>query len=426
MAEQEVTAEEERYPRYRWFILFLGWLLLCLTSYNNSMLNVRYELLEAAPVGLGFNATQFYACITATSVAPIVIAFLSGLFTDKWGVKKVILYGAIVTAVGGLLRVVAFGFVDFFIYCVIMGVGLGTVGGNVPKLVGQWFHIRQIYLGIALFTTALGIGPFLALATGAMWPTWKLGFLVMGLFLVVGFVVWWVWAKDRPREYLEDGKPIVGVPFKEALLTAVRSKPLWLILVSYALVAGVVTGWIGGLPLVLKETKGLSGGAAGIIASLSVLGYIIGIVLWSWVAERIGYMKPVYCICVFLSGLTGWLLYISAPGIGMWVLGIFPGLFMGAGYPLIMQMPLRLKGIGTRYAGVAMGMVSSGGHLIGFLMLPFMFTPLWEAFGALWAVFFFFMALATAGALFLKAPEVGRKYIVRVLEEAQQTGATAS
>lgn len=413
------------YLRYRWFILFMGWLLLCLTSYNNSMLNVRYELLEPAPIGLGLSAIQFYMCITATSVAPIVIAFISGLLTDKVGVKRVILYGAILTAAGGLLRVVAFGFIDFFLYCVLMGVGLGTVGGNVPKLVGQWFHVRQIYLGIALFTTALGIGPFLALATGAMWPTWRLGFLVMGLSLVAGFIVWWIWAKDRPKTFLEAGRPIIGVPFKEAFLTAIKDKSIWIILASYALVSAVVTGWIGGLPLVLVQTKELSGGVAGIIASLSVAGYIIGIVLWSWVAEKVGYMKPVYAVCMFMSGLTGWLLYIFAPGAGMWVLGIFPGLFMGAGYPLVMQMPLRLPGIGTRYAGVAMGLLVSGGHLLGFLMLPFMFTPIWETFGALWAVFFFFMCLATAGALFTLAPEVGRKYMQRVLREAEEAGTTS-
>ena len=120
------------------------------------------------------------------------------------------------------------------------------------------------------------------------------------------------------------------------------------------------------------------------------------------------------------------LLYLFAPGIGMWVLGIFPGLFMGAGYPLIMQMPLRLKGIGTRYAGTAMGLIASWGYLISCLMLPFMFTPLWETFGAIYGVVLLCVALWVAGGLFVMGPEVGRKYMQRLLREAQETGATAS
>ncbi len=419
-------AEEVKYPKYRWFLLFMAWALLCLTSYNNTMQNVRYDLREAAPIGLGLTTTEFYLCITASALAPVVVNFLSGLLTDRIGAKRVILYGAIITVFGAMLRVAATGFIDLFIYCIIMGVGLGTLSGNVPKIVGQWFPVRQVYLGIALFSTSLGIGPFLALATGAMFSSYFVGFLVMGGSLAAMCVVWGMWAKDRPREYLEDGKPIIGVSFKESLLTVVKSKPLWLILLSYALVAGVVASWVGGIPLFLVMTKGVSASLAGVVISLSVVGYTIGIVLWAWVAEKVGRMKPVFAVCMALSGTTGLLTYILAPGIGMWVLGIFPGLFMGAGPPLVMQMPLRLKGIGTRYAGAAVGLITSFSALMAFVMLPYMFTPLWNTFNPIYAAVFLCVCLWVAGGLFILAPEVGRKYIMRVLQEAQGAGATAS
>jgi len=346
--------------------------------------------------------------------------------TDRIGAKRVILYGAIVTVFGAMLRVAAVGFIDLFIYCIIMGVGLGTLSGNVPKLVGQWFPVRQIYLGIALFATSLGIGPFLALATGAMFPSYFVGFLVMGGALAAMCVVWAIWAKDRPKEYLEFGRPIVGVSYKESMLTVVKSKALWLIILSYALVAAVVAAWVGGIPLFLVVTKGVSVSLAGIVISLSVVGYTIGIVLWAWVAEKVGRMKPVYAICMALSGTTGLLTYILAPGIGMWVFAALPGLFMGAGPPLIMQMPLRLKGIGTRYAGAAVGLVTSFSAMMAFTMLPYMFTPIWNEVGAVWAAAFLCVSLWLAGALFVLAPELGRKYIMRVLREAQEAGAPAS
>ena len=418
--------EEVKYPTYRWFLLVMGWAMLCLTAYNHSMLNVRYDLLlPAVQGGLGLTTTQFYLCVTSPALASIAFAFISGFLTDWIGVKRVVLYGSIVTVIGALLRLVATGFVPLFIFTIIMGVGLGTVAGKVPKLVGQWFPVKQVYMGIALFTTSLGIGPFLALATGSMFATWRSGFLIMGIVLVVMIVIWAIWAKDRPKEYLDEGRTIVNVPFKDSFLTVFKNKQVWLISASYCLVAGVVTGWTGGMPLVLKATKGISGGAAGIVIALSVVGYIIGIVLWTWVAERVGRMKPVYATCMVLSGFTGFLLYLFAPGPGMWALGIFPGLFMGAGYPLIMQMPLRIKGIGVRYAGTAMGLIGACGYTISFLMLPYMFTPIWDAFGATWAVFFFFIAVGSGGIVFILAPELGRKYMIKVLTEAVEAAKKA-
>ena len=92
----------------------------------------------------------------------------------------------------------------------------------------------------------------------------------------------------------------------------------------------------------------------------------------------------------------------------------------------MMQMPLRLPGLGTRYAGAAVGMVTSWSALFGFLMLPYMFTPIWENLGAFWPALFLCLSLWLAGLLFVLAPEVGRKYMIRMLTQAQEEGAPAS
>jgi MFS family permease len=422
LAEEAVT-----YTKYRWLLLSLAWALMCLTAYNNMMQNVRYDLLlPVAEGGLGLTRTQFYLCITATSLAPVVVNLPSGLLADRIGVKRVILYGAIVAVCAALLRLAATGFIDLFIYCVVMGVGLGTLSGNVPKLVGMWFPVRQMYLGVAALVTALGLGPFLALATGAMWPSYFVGFLVMGLLLAVMCVVWAIWAKDRPKEYLEDGRAVVGVPVRESLLTVIRSKHLWLILLAIALLTGVGDARTGGIPLFLVQEREVPQTLAGLVIALGIVGYIVGIMLWPWVAEKWGYMKPVFAVCMAVSGITGFLTIISAPGIGMWPFAFTSGLFIGAGPPLVMQMPLRLKGIGTRYAGAAMGLISSFTAAMSFAFLPFVFTPIWEEVGPLYGIGFMSLCVLVSGALFLIVPEVGRKAREKWTKEAAQTQVTAS
>lgn len=388
----------------------MAWALYGLVTFNNVMTAVLYDLLEAPPVGLGLTTTQFYVSLTATSVAPIFLSLFGGMLSDRFGVRRIVILGSLLALVGTLLRLVSFGFVDFFIYNILLGVGIGVIFPNLPKMVGLWFPPKQIAIATSLYMTALGLFSGLALALGALFPTWQSAMLTMGLVYAASIVLWLIFAKDRPKGYSIGGQEVVGVPFKEGLRTALTSKSIWLIALSYCLVQGVVQAWVNGMPLVLKEDAMVSAGAAGIVISLSVVGYVTGTVLWVIVSEKWGYLKPVYSLCMFFSGVTGLLTYIFAPGIGMWVLGFFPGLFMGAGHPLVMQMPLHLREIGARYAGSAAGLIHTIGHTMSFLMLPFMFTPIWNATGSgFWAVFLLFAALALAGVLFIGGPEVGRK-----------------
>jgi len=411
--------DEVTYPRYRWFLLFVAWFLMTMMGYNNMMFNVQYDLLLPPPLGLGLTPHQFYLCITATTLAPVVMALASGLLTDRIGVKRVVLIGSIIAVVFGLLRIVATGFVDMFIYCILMGVGLGTLGGNAPKLVGQWFHVKQIYLGVGLILTALAVGPMLSLATGALWPTWSFGFLVVGLVLALATVVWAIWGKDRPREYTEHGQTIVGIPMKESLLAVIKSKNLWLIIGSYALANSLITAYVGGMPLVYITDREVPQLLAGLVCAIGGLGYTVGIPFFAWFAEKVGYMKPVLVVGVGLAGLGGYLTYLFAPGPGMWLFAVAPGFFMGAAPGLIMQMPLRFKEIGTRYAGTAVGLIGSVTAAATFIMLPFVFEPMWAALGSELAVpIFFVTAAAIAGLLFIFSKEVGRKYILKEWREA--------
>ena len=402
-------ADEVVYPKYRWLLLFLGWLLYGLIAFNNTMTAVLYDLLEAAPVGLGLTTTQFYVSLTATSVAPIVLAIFGGMMADRYGVKRIVLLGAIVALAGTMLRLVSFGFIDFFIYNIMLGIGLGVVFPNLPKIVGLWFPPKQIAIATGLYMTALGLGSGLGLAIGPLFPTWRTAMLVMGIVFAASIVIWLLFAKDRPKGYKLGGVEIAGVPLKEGLVKAISSKYIWLIAVSYCLIAGVSQAYVNGAPLLLVEERSVAGAAAGQAVALAFLGFFAGTVFWVTLAEKLGVTKPIYMFCMIAAGVTAILMYQLAPGGGMWIMGVATGFCMGAGHPFIMQVPLRLREIGPRYAGSASGLIASLGHLLSFLLLPFMFTPIWDAFGGLSAVFFLAAAMLVGGVLYILVPETGRR-----------------
>ena len=426
-------AEEVTYPKYRWLLLSLAWALYSLIAFNNTMTAVLYDLRDPIALGgLGLSDQQFYACLTATSLAPIVLALFGGMLSDRFGVRWTVFAGSIIAASGTLLRLVSTGFPDFFAFNLLLGVGLGVIGPNLPKMVGMWFPPRQIAISTALYMTALGIGSGLGLALGPLFPTWRSAILIMGMIFVASVVIWLFFAKDRPKGYKVDGVEIVGVPFKEGLLRAVRSKNLWLIAFSYCMVSAVVTAYVNGVPLLLHEAKGVSEESAGLIEALAVLGHIFGTVFWVVLAEKIGVTKQIYMFCMIMSGTAGIIGYLLAPGIGMWLNAVFPGFFMGAGHPFIMQVPLRLREIGPRYVGVAAGIIGSLGHLLSFILLPYMFEPIWhgvgswQGFGPFSAAIFLAAVLAVGGILYILAPETGRKAREKWEREAAEAQASSS
>jgi len=351
-------AEEVTYPKYRWLLLSLAWALYSLIAFNNTMTAVLYDLRDPIALGgLGLTDQQFYACLTATSIAPIVLALFGGMLSDRFGVRWTVFAGSIIAAGGTLLRLVSTGFPDFFAFNLLLGVGLGVIGPNLPKMVGMWFPPRQIAISTALYMTALGIGSGLGLALGPLFPTWRSAMLIMGMIFVASVVIWLFFAKDRPKGYKVDGVEM---------------------------------------------------------------------------AEKIGVTKQIYMFCMIMSGTAGIIGYLLAPGIGMWLNAVFPGFFMGAGHPFIMQVPLRLREIGPRYVGVAAGIIGSLGHLLSFILLPYMFEPIWhgvgswQGFGPFSAAIFLAAVLAVGGILYILAPETGRKAREEWEREAAEAQASSS
>ncbi len=409
-------AEEITYPRYRWLILFIGWAVFCLCTFDNVMIAVRgHDLIP----DLGITLSQFYLINTSTSIAPIILCIVGGMLGDRFGVKRIVAVGAVLATAGSLLRLTATGFVPFLLCMILLGAGIGVTGPNAPKLVGIWFPPKQTSIAVGIFMTGLGLGSTLGLALGPLFPTWRSAVLIMGILLAVATVAWIVFARDRPAALQERGIDVAGVPFKEGLGRAVRSRNLWWLAPSYLLISSVLTSYVIGLPRLLEQAKGVSPGTAGLVVALSVVGFMFGSLFWTAISERVGVVKPFFILCTVVAGAAGLATYVTAPGLGMWVFGFFPGFCMGGALPILMQLPIRLPEFGPRYAGTPTGIIAAVGHTGSVIMLPYMFTPIWHVAGPLMGVVFLAVSIAIGGVLYLPLPETGRKVWTRWLAEAQ-------
>lgn len=416
-------AERVAYPRYRWLMLLLVWALFGLCNFNNMMVAVRaHDLIP----DLGLTTQQFYLINTATAIAPIVLCLAGGMLGDRFGVRWVVGIGAVMATVAALLRLVSTSFWPFLLCQILLGAGTGFTTPNAPKIAGVWFPPNQVSVAIGIFMTGQGVGLFLGIALGALFPTWQSATLIMGLLLAASTAAWLVFARERPKGFAERGIEFAGVSFREGMARVVKAwRRVW-VLGSVFLVSAVSMSYIYGVPLLLEETKGVSPESSGFVVSLAVLGYVVGTVFWPLLSEKVGVVKPLLIACTVMAGVMGLVTYLTAPGIGMWLCGFFPGFFMGAGYPMIYQLPVHLREFGTRYAATPTGVMDAMGNIGVVLMLPFMFTPIWLAAGPVMATVFLAVAIALGGLLYLPMPETGRKARKRWEEEAGGEGIASS
>ena len=395
-------ADQRRYPPYRWVVFAVAATAFFLVNYN---WNTVATLLDLIP-DLALSETQFGLLYTAPTLSGILVSIPGGMLADRYGIRRVLGMALVLTTVGCLLRVWATNFGSMFAYNFLMGVGLGFLFALQPKLVGLWFPPRQVGLATGLYMMAMGVGMALGLATGPMYPTWESAFLYPGIAVAVIAVLWIVLGRDRPAGVPAIETELVG--FKEGMARALRSRNMWFVNTAQFLVGVLILAYIGSLPYLLTELKGMTEESASIISALAVIGFTIGTVFWPLVSEWLGIRNPIFMVTMALTGVTAVLVWFLAPGAGMWALAFFPGFFIAAALTFMMMAPIELPEIGPRYAGNATGILSTTYNLGAFVGLPYMMLPI-AAVSANWAFIFLLLVSLVTGALALGIREIGRK-----------------
>lgn len=144
-----------------WVMLGCAWLfgfamyapMLCIPPIEHI---IRKELLVShAQVGLLF-------AIPMTVL--VALAIPGGFLADKFGTRKAVSIGAIVMAVGALVRGTSTTFGMLLGFTCLYGVGFSLLFPNLPKLVSIWFPHEKAGLATGIYTTGISTGAALALA----------------------------------------------------------------------------------------------------------------------------------------------------------------------------------------------------------------------------------------------------------------------
>jgi cyanate permease len=350
-----------------WIMLGCAWLLgfamytptLCIPPIVH-IIKDEFHVSHAA-VGLLFS-------IPLTAL--VVLAIPAGLFADKLGTQKAVGIGAVVMAVGSLLRGVSESFALILASTLLYGIGFSTIYPNLPKLVSLWFPREKVGLATGVYSTGITTGGTLALAITLplifpLTSTIQGTFVIWSIPAVVAAILWWIVAKDPPKDRLlqshasaqGSGKNRINAP--SYLLW--KNKNMWLIALLLFFNNVHFYTWSGWSPA-LFMMKGASPDLAALIASSRGWPGLFVIFLMPWFSYKVGLRKPFLwgsALLLVVTSLSA--IYIPVP-LG-WPLMILVGIATSGTFSMILALPLEL--LPNESVGMASGTVLSIGYLGG-------------------------------------------------------------
>ena len=308
------------------------------------------------------------------SLPSLFAAFGAGLISDRFGASRTLAISCLLAGAAGALRGVADGFTTLALFMFLFGLFAIPLQFTTHKAAGEWFTGRQLGLANGILAMGMGIGNTLGsmLSATVLSPAfggWRnLLFVYGAIGIVIGIL--WLRARRRPRQHEEARLlTIETVPFKQSLSHVIRLKPVWLLALFQLCIMAYMSGFIGYLPLYLRDVAGWSPVSAdGALAALCAIS-VIGVIPLSMISDRLGLRKAVLFPAIF-AAFIGISLLSLYTGPAIWVAMFLIGIGQEAFFALSITMVMETEGVGSAYAGTALGMATTLAALGGFFSPP--------------------------------------------------------
>ncbi|MEM3786788.1 MAG: MFS transporter [Nitrososphaeria archaeon] len=362
--------------RERVFLLsYFSYALLYLARLNFSV---------ALPlISLEFDLSKFSLGLVggAYSFSYALGQFVHGQLVERYGPRKILLCGLLLSAVMNLL----FGFVDsfvlFFVVWAVNGFAQAAGWPSVVKLVGSSFSSGYGRVG-GFFGSCFLVGNMIA------WPIvgyivsvygWRMGFIVPSVVLVMLVFVIYFYVKDSENDIVERRK-FVWIENFRRLFSSRNIVVIALAFVLLQFVRSVFTLWA---PTYLFERFGLSLELASYFAVTIPFGGIWGSIFSGWLLDRFKNFgrSAVLCLLVSLLSILTLVLYFStyiSLGFGIFLLFLIGFSLYGPHVVMSSVIPMEFD---KKFGGASVAGFIDGLGYFG-LMLADSFTGwLIEAYG---------------------------------------------
>jgi MFS family permease len=334
-----------------------------------------------------------------------LFGFLAGWFIDRFGPRRLMLAG-ILMAGGALVGLGAVSSLGFFYLCYLFN-ALGYVcGGPLPNqvLLSRWFDKNR---GKAMGFAYLGIGlggaivPLLAHQLTVAFG-WRAALQILGvLMVVIAFPMAWFVRESpaaAPRASAGVTSQLPTSNSQGASLPSLRpiltSGAFWLLVVGSMCSIGAVGGTMQNLKLFLSLDVKLPQGEVASIASLVLVGSLVGRITMGFLADRFPKKYVMLLIYTIVASAIP-LLFLADQAWARYAFALLFGIGLGGDYMIIPLMAADLFGV--QMLGRLMGIVLTADG-IAEATAPMLVATIRDSTGSYATGFAVLIALAAIGA----------------------------
>jgi MFS family permease len=345
---------------------------------------------------------NFYAKML---VAPL-FGFIAGWIVDKYGPRKMLITGALMTLVAfvGLSMMKSLSL--FYISYVFVALGY-VFGGPLPcqVLISRWFTKNRgkamgiAYLGIGTgFTIVPQLVALLEKKLG-----WNMALVALGILIVLISVPLALFVKDSPSKVEENVTPEPAVPIKSIL----KNPYFYLLAFGSMCSIGAVGGINQHLKLYLIDLKMIPSDIANIISLVAFMS-LAGRVIMGWLADIFPRKYVMILIYFLVGGTIPLLLMPDFPG-RLYIFAAIFGIGLGGDYMIIPLMAGDLFGVQTLGRVMGIILVADGIAEAGF---PKLVGRLYDLNGSYLYGFIILISIALIGVLIVSFLPKRKKELV--------------
>ena len=386
-------------------VLFLTWLLFGMYYVNRFNYSPMIPLLKA---DLGISNTQAGWLMALFFISYTIFQLPSGFLGDRFGPRKVLAWGAVISIAGNLIFSQATAFGILSLGQLVNGLGQSMGWTSSLKLIVSWFPRSRRATAIGLFATCVTGGSSVGFRLSGLLGDhlgWRSSFIIPPVLMAMVALLFWLMVKDNPREkglpdfddeiYLE--KQIENDP-RSRLSLVLTNRILWSVALVYFCFVYVQFGCLVWIPSFLKEGYAMSVDRASTISALVLLPGVFASPLAGLLSDHYfgGKRKPLIFAGLLILALSTFLLSRNVSITLAASLLAIVGLMIIMPDVLLAAYPSDI--LSRKLSATGMGFLTTFTSIAGIITTP-LSGKILDLFDSYAAVFFSFAVVALAGAL---------------------------
>lgn len=376
----------------------------------------------------GWSYAQVSLATSMRAMAVSIATPFVGWFIDRWGARKLMLSGSIISCLGLLLLLQMQSLAVFYMAFVIIGIGAATAISNATiPTVANWF---RKHIGIATGIAISGAG-----AAGLLLPLityiietygWRSAILAIMLSILIIVIPSTFLLRHRPEDYglMPDGEPAVErtppnitsvIKLNEPdfdLKQALSGRAFWQVAIAimcFLFVSSAVSAHV--MPYL--DTIGMDRYTSSFVASAILIVSMVGRIGLGWFSDR--FNKKILTVVAFVIISVSMFCFACAATFGYWLVIPFFILFgIGSGGVFSLGGVLTSLLFGRKHFGSIYGLIG-GIAGIGMLTGPPLAGWIYDSWGTYQWFWLVLAAVAVAGAMIvltISPPSIESKHAI--------------